>query len=86
VGKAASAGPKICSMANCGCGTFAFGPLLCVDDEQAARRRRATRAGGVFALILIVTAIMHQNWHHLLFLHWEIPVHELQEMVPHEKC
>jgi uncharacterized protein YqjF (DUF2071 family) len=27
---------------------------------------------------------MHQNWHHLLFLHWEIPAHELQEMVPPE--
>jgi uncharacterized protein YqjF (DUF2071 family) len=27
---------------------------------------------------------MHQNWHHLLFLHWEIPVLELQRMVPPE--
>lgn len=27
---------------------------------------------------------MHQNWLHLLFLHWEIPVHELQEMIPPE--
>jgi uncharacterized protein YqjF (DUF2071 family) len=34
--------------------------------------------------MLIVTAIMHQNWHHLLFLHWEIPAQELQEMVPPE--
>jgi len=25
---------------------------------------------------------MHQNWLHLLFLHWEIPAHELQEMIP----
>src|SRR5204862_304117 len=32
----------------------------------------------------IVTAIMHQNWHHLLFLHWEIPARELQEMLPPE--
>ncbi len=34
--------------------------------------------------MLIVTAIMHQNWHHLLFLHWEIPARDLQEMVPPE--
>jgi hypothetical protein len=27
---------------------------------------------------------MHQNWHHLLFMHWEIPAHELQAMVPPE--
>src|SRR5436189_252345 len=27
---------------------------------------------------------MHQNWHHLLFLHWEIPAHELQELIPPE--
>ena len=27
---------------------------------------------------------MHQNWHHLLFLHWEIPVRELQDMIPPE--
>jgi uncharacterized protein YqjF (DUF2071 family) len=26
--------------------------------------------------------LMHQNWHHLLFLHWEIPPNELQAMLP----
>lgn len=25
---------------------------------------------------------MHQNWHHLLFLHWEIPPSELQALLP----
>ena len=27
--------------------------------------------------------VMHQNWHHLLFLHWEVPADELQALVPH---
>ena len=26
--------------------------------------------------------LMYQNWHHLLFLHWEIPVAELQALIP----
>lgn len=26
--------------------------------------------------------LMHQSWHHLLFLHWEVPVAELQKLVP----
>ncbi len=26
--------------------------------------------------------LMHQNWHHLLFLHWEIPPQELQALLP----
>lgn len=26
--------------------------------------------------------LMHQNWRHLLFLHWEIPAAELQAMLP----
>jgi len=26
--------------------------------------------------------LLHQNWHHLLFLHWEIPYAELQALVP----
>jgi uncharacterized protein YqjF (DUF2071 family) len=26
--------------------------------------------------------LMHQNWHHLLFLHWEIPRAELQALIP----
>lgn len=26
--------------------------------------------------------LMHQNWHHLLFMHWEIPPAELQALVP----
>lgn len=26
--------------------------------------------------------LMHQNWHHLLFLHWEVPASELQRLVP----
>src|SRR5688572_4872764 len=26
--------------------------------------------------------LLHQNWHHLLFLHWEIPVDVLQALVP----
>ena len=25
---------------------------------------------------------MYQNWHHLLFLHWEIPPADLQALVP----
>jgi hypothetical protein len=25
--------------------------------------------------------VMHQNWHHLLFLHWEIRPEELQRLV-----
>lgn len=28
------------------------------------------------------TALLHQNWHHLLFLHWEIPPQELQALIP----
>ena len=28
--------------------------------------------------------VMHQNWHHLLFLHWPIPPDELQRLVPPE--
>jgi len=27
--------------------------------------------------------LMHQNWHHLLFLHWEVPPAELQALLPH---
>jgi uncharacterized protein len=27
--------------------------------------------------------VMHQQWHHLLFLHWEVPVLELQALLPH---
>ena len=26
--------------------------------------------------------LLHQNWHHLLFLHWEVPVHDLQALLP----
>ena len=26
--------------------------------------------------------LMHQNWHHLLFLHWEVPYAELRKFVP----
>lgn len=26
--------------------------------------------------------LMYQNWHHLLFLHWEIPPQELQALLP----
>src|SRR5579859_5694236 len=28
--------------------------------------------------------LMHQKWHHLLFLHWEIPAAELQRLIPPE--
>jgi len=28
--------------------------------------------------------VMHQNWHHLLFLHWEIPPEKLQALIPAE--
>ncbi|HEX8617798.1 MAG TPA: DUF2071 domain-containing protein [Thermoanaerobaculia bacterium] len=28
------------------------------------------------------TVLMHQNWHHLLFLHWEVPAMELQALLP----
>lgn len=27
--------------------------------------------------------LLHQNWHHLLFLHWEVPAAELQSLIPH---
>jgi hypothetical protein len=27
--------------------------------------------------------LLHQNWHHLLFLHWEVPPMELQALLPH---
>jgi uncharacterized protein YqjF (DUF2071 family) len=26
--------------------------------------------------------LLHQNWHHLLFLHWEVPAIELQKLIP----
>ena len=26
--------------------------------------------------------VMYQNWHHLLFLHWEVPAAELQALLP----
>lgn len=26
--------------------------------------------------------LLHQNWHHLLFLHWEVPAAELQALIP----
>ncbi len=26
--------------------------------------------------------MMHQNWHHLLFLHWEVPPGDLQRLIP----
>lgn len=26
--------------------------------------------------------LLHQNWHHLLFLHWEVPYSDLQALVP----
>ncbi len=26
--------------------------------------------------------LLHQNWHHLLFLHWEVPVADLQPLLP----
>lgn len=29
-------------------------------------------------------AVILQNWHHLLFLHWEIPPQELQRLIPPE--
>jgi len=28
------------------------------------------------------TPLLHQNWHHLLFLHWEVPVNVLRPLVP----
>lgn len=30
------------------------------------------------------TPLLRQNWHHLLFLHWEVPPDELQRLVPPE--
>jgi len=29
-------------------------------------------------------AVLYQQWHHLLFLHWEVPPQELQALVPPE--
>ena len=28
--------------------------------------------------------VMHQDWHHLLFLHWKVPPQELQQLVAPE--
>jgi len=28
--------------------------------------------------------LLHQNWHHLLFLHWEVPAADLQRLLPPE--
>jgi uncharacterized protein YqjF (DUF2071 family) len=28
--------------------------------------------------------LMHQSWHHLLFMHWEVPPGELQRLIPPE--
>ena len=28
------------------------------------------------------SVVMYQNWHHLLFLHWEVPPAELQSLLP----
>jgi uncharacterized protein len=28
------------------------------------------------------SVLLHQNWHHLLFLHWEVPPAELQALLP----
>ena len=28
--------------------------------------------------------VMHQNWHHLLFLHWEVPPEQLQKLIAPE--
>ena len=28
--------------------------------------------------------VLHQNWHHLLFLHWEVPPEELQKLIAPE--
>ena len=28
------------------------------------------------------TVLIHQNWHHLLFLHWEVPAPDLQALLP----
>ncbi|MFP5246752.1 MAG: DUF2071 domain-containing protein, partial [Thermoanaerobaculia bacterium] len=28
--------------------------------------------------------LLHQNWHHLLFLHWEVPAAELQALLPQQ--
>lgn len=30
------------------------------------------------------TPLVHQNWEHLLFLHWEVPARQLRELVPAE--
>ena len=30
------------------------------------------------------TVLMHQNWHHLLFLHWQVPAAALQRLIPPE--
>ena len=29
-------------------------------------------------------AVMRQDWHHLLFLHWEVPAAELQKLIPED--
>lgn len=28
--------------------------------------------------------LLHQNWHHLMFLHWDVPAAELQKLIPPE--
>jgi uncharacterized protein YqjF (DUF2071 family) len=44
-------------------------------DVEIAERVAATMEPGQ-------PVLMHQNWHHLLFLHWEVPAAELQKLIP----
>src|SRR5437764_15334739 len=59
-----------------------------------------SKSGRVLALVKRVTSlemdritptlepdapvVMHQDWHHLLFLHWEVPPQELQQLIAPE--
>src|SRR5437016_5911894 len=90
-GKPWSPGPESSSIPICGSGMFAFVPDDCgEEDEQAVRtkarmaRRRMNRYKRDEILLCSppMTSIMRQEWHHLLFLHWEIPAMELQALIP----
>src|SRR5437763_12767076 len=46
-----------------------------VNVQEIAERVAATLEPDAMVLL-------HQNWHHLLFLHWEVPPAELQALLP----
>jgi uncharacterized protein len=51
-----------------------LGPIA-VNSPSTAERVAAT-------VEPTASVLLHQNWHHLLFLHWEVPPAELQALLP----